>query len=130
MNSIKTELYYTSDHDWIEFQGSVAYVGVCSFKLTGFRQIQEIVFSDLSSDLKKGDTIASIRYNDYRIEAKMPVDGKVIEINDKFSEGSFGTLREDAEGDGWLCLIALNSPEDRHGLIPPDQYKFRTNREN
>lgn len=125
MNSTKTEVFYTTDHDWIEFQGSIAYVGVCSFKLTGFRQIQEIVFNDLTRELKQGDCIASIRYNDYRIEARMPVDGKVIQVNDKYLSGSFNALREDAEGDGWLCLIALSSPENRLGLIPPDQYKFR-----
>lgn len=29
-------MYYTRDHEWIDFQGSGAYVGVSNFKLSGW----------------------------------------------------------------------------------------------
>ncbi|SEN98147.1 hypothetical protein SAMN05660816_01801 [Niastella yeongjuensis] len=41
-NTIKRNLYYTNDHEWIDFQGVVAYVGVCRFKLSGFKEIHKI----------------------------------------------------------------------------------------
>ena len=40
------DLYFTKDHEWIDFQGSVAYVGISYFKLIGFKEIQELIFID------------------------------------------------------------------------------------
>ena len=55
-------MYYTSDHEWINFQGTVAYMGVSRFKLPGFRAIQEIIFNDPVSYKKQGDIIAWIKF--------------------------------------------------------------------
>jgi hypothetical protein len=61
----KKDLYYTPDHDWINFQGRVAYVGIGSFKLTGFKKIQQLFFQEPNDFCKQGDIIASIVYHDY-----------------------------------------------------------------
>jgi glycine cleavage system H protein len=47
-NLIKRNIYYTNDHEWIDFQGSVAYIGVCRFKLSGFKEIHMIKFTEIS----------------------------------------------------------------------------------
>ena len=46
--STRKDQYYTKDYEWIDFQGTVAYIGICKFKLIGFKQIQEIRFNDPS----------------------------------------------------------------------------------
>ena len=44
-NPTSADLYYTKDHEWISFQGAVAYTGVCTFKLIGFKEIQQVDFN-------------------------------------------------------------------------------------
>ena len=44
--SVRKELYYTKDDEWIDFHGSVAYVGVCNAKLAGVKQIKKITFKN------------------------------------------------------------------------------------
>lgn len=122
--STRKDLYYTKDDEWIDFHGSVAYAGICSLKLSGFKQIQKITFSKSSLFRKKGDVIATIKYKDFKISAHMPVDGKVLEINEKLVNGNPNILIDCAESSGWIVLIAPSMPHERTDLLLPKQYQM------
>ena len=118
------DLYYTNDHEWIDFQGKVAYVGVCSFKLTGFKQVEQLVVNEPLGFKVKGEVIASIRYKDYCVDACMPVDGKVVQLNDHLLAGNYTLLAEQPENNGWVALIIPSEPKERSHLLSPEQYRF------
>ncbi|MEP7163413.1 MAG: hypothetical protein ABI741_01905 [Ferruginibacter sp.] len=120
----KKDLYYTKDHDWIDFQGTVAYIGICAFKLIGYREIQEIVFNEPSGFKKQGEKIATIRYKDYKIVANMPVDGKILQVNDPIKAGDYGVLLKEPETNGWIALIVPAQPYQRNGLLLPKAYQL------
>jgi len=122
--STTKDQYYTKDHEWIDFQGTVAYVGICKFKLTGFKQIQEIRFNEPSGFKKQGEVIASVKYNDYLIEAHMPVDGKVLQVNEKLVSGNPNILLDCAESTAWIALIVPSLPHERKDLLLPKQYQM------
>jgi len=122
--STNKDLYYTKDHEWIDFQGSVAYVGVCSFKLLGFKEIQQITFNESSGFKRQGEVIATVTYNDYQIEAHMPVDGKVVQVNDTLLAGDKNVLLHHAESSGWIALIVPSQPYERKDLLLPNQYQM------
>lgn len=124
MKSIDNDQYYTKDHEWIHYQGSVAYVGICKFKLTGFKQIQEITFSEPAGFKKQGDIIATIKYNDYLIEAHMPVDGNVLKLNEELVSGNANILLDSAESTAWVALIVPSLPQERKDLLLPIQYQM------
>lgn len=117
------DLYYTNDHEWIDFHGSVAYVGVCGFKLSGFKEIHQIHFNQPSGFKKKGDIIASVMYMDYQIEAHMPVDGLVIQINETLLSGDRNALLQNPENNGWIALIVPSLPCETNDLLLPTQYQ-------
>jgi glycine cleavage system H protein len=116
------DFYYTADHEWINFQGSIAYIGICNFKLLGFKEIHDIRFEDTAGFMKKGELIASITYKDYQIEARMPVDGNVLDRNELLIASS-NTLLNNAESSGWLVRIAPSQPYERKDLLLPVQYQ-------
>jgi len=122
--SAKKDLYYTYDHEWIDFQGTVAYTGVCLFKLLGFKEIHQIRFREASGFKKRGDVIAVLKYNDYTIEAHMPVDGKIIQLNDALLSGNPNQLLQQAENSGWIALIVPSQPYKRKYLLLPKQYQL------
>src|SRR5258708_5552415 len=95
--NFKRDLYYTKDHEWIDFQGTVTYIGICRFKLVGFKEIHQINVNEPSGFRKRGEVIATIVYNDYQVEAHMPVDGKLIQINDMLVSGNPNVLLQDTE---------------------------------
>ena len=118
------DLYFTKDHEWIDFQGSVAYVGISHFKLTGFKEIQQVIFNDLTGFKQKGESIAAIKYNDYQVEVTMPVDGKMVKVNTDLLYGNQNLLLNHAETIGWVALIAPSQPFERNDLLLPKQYQM------
>jgi glycine cleavage system H protein len=122
----KRELYYTNDHEWIDFQGSVAYVGVCGFKLKGIQQIDQLIFAANEGFKEQGEVIATIQYDDYQVPVHMPVNGKVISINDALLSGDRKLLLQQPENNGWVALIVPDQLQERTGLVLPEQYTFTT----
>lgn len=118
------DLYYTNDHEWIAFQGTVAYTGICLFKLLGFKEIHGLHFNDPSGFKKKGEVLARITYNDYEIEAHMPVDGNVIEVNELLLSDKREMLLHYPESNAWLALIVPSQPYERKELLLPKQYQL------
>jgi glycine cleavage system H protein len=121
--STNKDLYYTADYEWIDFRGSIAYTGVCNFKLLGFKEIHQLKLTDSRGFLKRGDLIATIRYNDYQIVACMPVDGKLIELNEMLTPGNYNILLKYAETNAWIAKIIPTQPYERKGLLLPAQYQ-------
>ncbi len=119
----KKDLYYTAQHEWINYQGVIAYVGVCAFKLTGFKEIHSVSFSGNDGFLKQGELIATISYGDYRVEVRMPVDGKLQQVNDELFSNKNILLKE-SEGSGWIALIHPAMPYERRGLLLPKEYQL------
>ena len=102
---VKKDLYYTNDHEWIDFRGTIAHTGICNFKLLGFKAIHQVKFVETSGFKKQGEVIAIITYNDYQVAAHMPVDGKILEVNESFISGNPNLLLQHAEKEGWVALI-------------------------
>lgn len=116
--------YYTTDHEWISFQGAVAYTGICAFKLTGFKKIEQIRLEETGLLLSKGDKLATVHYGDYIIEAQMPVDGRIIEFNETLESGNTDALLRFPESTGWIAKISPARPYEREGLMLPAAYQM------
>jgi glycine cleavage system H protein len=121
---VMRDLYYTCDHEWIDFRGTVAYIGICNFRLLGIKQIKKIVFSKTTGFKNQGEVIAIIHGKDCKVPVHMPADGKIISLND------YKPLVDQSmsENDRWLALIGLAKPYERKGLMQFEQYKLFTRR--
>lgn len=120
---IKRNVFYTRDHEWIDFQGSVAYIGVCRFKLSGFREIHKIEFLQYSDLIKQGEVIGIIQFDDYQIEVHMPVEGKILSINDLLLTSEREVLLQQPENNGWIGLVVPSRLNDMTGLLSSEDYK-------
>jgi glycine cleavage system H lipoate-binding protein len=121
---VKRNLYYTNDHEWIDFQGSVAYVGVCHFKLSGFKEIQQIIFAENSELINQGEVIASVKFDDYLVPVHMPVEGRIISFNDILLTEEKSILLQQPENNGWIALVVPSQLNDMTGLLSLEEYKF------
>jgi glycine cleavage system H protein len=124
--SQKKDIYFTNDHEWIDFQGSVAYMGICSFKLKGIKAIEKIDFAEAGNLFKANDVIGSIYYSEYKIDIHIPVAGRILSFNEALSTGNTDLLLAQPENGGWFALIVPASPHDRKALIMSEQYRMKT----
>jgi len=120
--------YYSTDHEWIDFDETAAYVGVSKFKLTGFKEIDQVIYASTKGLKKKGETIVTLKYQDFQVDVNMPVDGKIIEMNPSIIYNDAHYLFQNAETTCWIAHIAPLNPSERNGLLLPEQYQL--NRQN
>jgi glycine cleavage system H protein len=125
---VMRDLYYTRDHGWIDFQGSVAYIGICNSRLSGIKKSKKIVFSKKGGFLNQGEVIAIFHCSDCRIPVHMPVDGKILNLNDGYPLIDQNILQMQTENDEWLAFIGLAKPYERKGLMQFEQYRLFTKR--
>ena len=118
------DIYYTNDHEWIDFNGKYAYVGVCKFKLTGIGNIKAIEFHAHGGLVKKGQVLATVISDDYNIPVHMPVDGWFVENNRALLLNPSLTSQQ-AGKDGWIALIKPLQPYMAGDLIDSITYKNR-----
>ena len=121
--TVAEQRYFTQDHDWIDFKGAIADIGVSAFKLTGFKAIDKIEFANVSGFMEAGDLIASIYYTDYCIELRMPVAGKIAEINGSLITGDLSPLLQ-CNGACWIARIIPAQLYERKGLVLPEEYRM------
>ena len=123
-SGLKNELFYTHDHEWIDFHDSVAYVGVCAFKLTGLRKIQRVVFESSSDFIKAGGVLATI----FSMEYEITVDAEILTYNEELSGDNRDILLQQPEKNGWMAFIFPSSRAKREHLLLPEQYLLKNKR--
>jgi glycine cleavage system H protein len=116
------DLYYTQNHEWIDFQGSVAYIGISRFKLIPQKSILQVVCIETADLIKKGEPIASIQYADYQILVHMPVDAKIISLNDLLSTANKDEWLHQNEMNSWIALVVPDQLHDKAGLLSVEEY--------
>ena len=121
----RKDLYFTNDHEWIDFQGSVAYIGICSFKLKGIKSIEKIDFVEAGGLLKANEVIGSIYYGEYKINIHIPVTGKIVSFNEALSTGNKDLLLAQPENAGWFAIIVPALPYDKTGLLLLEEYRLK-----
>jgi glycine cleavage system H protein len=125
-NKNKRDLYFTDDHEWIDFQGSVAYTGICTFKLKGIKSIERIDFAEAGGLYGANEIIGCLYYAEYKIDIHMPVAGRILSFNDSLLAGHKELLLEQPENAGWFALIVPALPYDRQGLVISEKYQMKT----
>jgi len=109
-------LYYTDDYEWVESLDGIAYTGICKFKLTGFKVIEEIKLIATTGYTKKADVLATFRYADFLIVAHMPVDGYILRFNEELIKGNNHFFLSDPQGKGWIAEFVAANRQDDYGL--------------
>lgn len=114
-------LLYTKDHEWIKVEGNKAYVGVADYAQA---QLGDIVYVELPSvddEIEKEEAFAAVESVKAAADIYMPVDGKVIEINEAL-EDEPNLLNEDPY-ENWMIMIELSDISQLDDLMNTEEYE-------
>src|SRR4030088_5753 len=112
---------YTKTHEWITIDGKTATVGITDFAQA---QLGDVVFLELPTTGRKvpaqegSGVIESVKAAS---DLYSPVEGKIIEVNDKLSSKP-ELVNSDPYGEGWILKLEVNGdlPGD---LLSEENYK-------
>lgn len=117
-------IHFTKDHAWIDVNGTVGFVGVSHFKLSGLQKIDAIRWTRSNGTLMKGTLVASIHAGDEIIPIHAPLNCKFLGPNAKLKQNP-NIILESPQDQGWLFFVQplkfLNS--DKAELLAPEEYQ-------
>ena len=122
MADVPGDLHYTSDHEWIRFDGDTATLGITDYAQDALGDIVFVALPAVGRRVGPGESFAEIESTKSVNDVYAPVAGEVAEINDDLG-GSPEAINADPYGRGWICRLRVDDPSSRDGLMSADEYR-------
>jgi glycine cleavage system H protein len=113
---------YTEDHEYIKLDGDIGIVGITHFAQDKLGDLVYVEQPKVGRALKQGDDAAIIESVKAAAEAKAPVDGEVIEVNQAIVDDP-SLVNSDPENAGWFFKIKIANKAQFDALHDEAAYK-------
>lgn len=120
MNVLKN-LYYTEDHEWLKINGNEAYVGITDFAQEQLGDIVYVELPEVDDELDKDDVFSAIESVKAASDIYMPVDGKILEVNEELLDAP-ELINTDAY-ENWIVKIELTDEAQLEELLTSEEYE-------
>lgn len=120
--NIPSNLKYTKEHEWIRFEGDVAYVGITDYAQS---ELGEIVFVDvdcIGEVIGQNEVFGSVEAVKTVSDLNMPVTGEVLEFNDELNDKP-ELVNNDPYGQGWMIKIKVENQDEIENLLDAEGYQ-------
>ncbi|MFX0006053.1 MAG: glycine cleavage system protein GcvH [Promethearchaeota archaeon] len=121
-HKLPNNLKYTSTHEWIKLEDSIAIVGITDFAQ---HQLGDIVFVELPEIgmvFEKGSNAAEIESVKAVGDLIMPLSGEIIAINDNIANNP-ELVNSSPYEKGWMIKIKFSHPSEIDELLSNEEYK-------
>jgi glycine cleavage system H protein len=118
--TVPEELQYTTEHEWVAIEGSVATVGITEHAAEALGDVVYVTPPASGAKVTAGEPCGEIESTKSVSDLFSPVDGEVTEVNADIEEDP-GQVNTDPYGAGWLFKVRLDgdAPGD---LLSAEQY--------
>lgn len=122
MSTIRDDLKYTQDHEWIIADGNIGTVGVTDFAQESLGDVTFVELPSVGTQVKKGDAFGVVESVKAASDLYIPVSGTIVEVNESLDD-SPDLVNSSPYDDGWLIKIELDEPSQVDELMSPTTYK-------
>lgn len=117
--SIPAHLQYTSEHEWIRVEGSVAVVGITQYAADALGDIVYVDLPKAGTTISAGSIVGEAESTKSVGELFAPVSGDIVEANQAVID-SPELVNSDPYGAGWLFSVEFSSIGD---VMSADDYE-------
>ena len=113
--------YYSEEHQWVEVEGGKARIGITKFAADELGELSYVELPSVGSVFKQGDALCVVESVKAASDVFMPIGGKVVEVNTNL-EKKPELVNEDAEGEGWICVVTDVDEAELSKLMDEEKY--------
>ena len=117
-----TELRYSTDHEWVRVEESLVRIGITDFAQDALGDVVYVELPEVGVQDAKRASFAEVESTKSVSDIFAPVSGEIAEVNDAL-EDQPELVNEDPYGDGWICIIQVNSLDELDALMDADGYR-------
>ena len=118
---VPADLRYSSDHEWVRLEGSLARVGITDYAQDALGDVVYVQLPEPGSTVASGGALGEVESTKSVSEIYAPVPGTVTEVNSAL-EDTPELVNSDPYGEGWMVLIELGDPSAVDQLLDADGY--------
>ena len=126
MSEIPPDLYYTSEHEWVQRVGDdTVRVGITDFAQSSLGDVVFVQLPDAGADVTAGESFGEVESTKSVSDLYSPLTAKVVAVNGDL-EGSPQLVNSDPYGEGWLIELRADAEsleEGLRGLLDADGYQ-------
>jgi len=115
------EKKFTKEHEWVEKSDQIIIVGITEFAQDQLGDIVSIELPQVASSFKQNDVMVIIDSVKASSDIYCPMDGEIIEINEKLLEKP-ELINQSPYEEGWIVKIKPSNPEQIDSLLSKEQY--------
>lgn len=114
-------LLYTKEHEWVKVSGGKAYIGITDFAQHSLGDIVFVELPEVDSELSEGDTFGVVESVKAASDVFMPIDGKILEVNEAIVDEP-ALINEDAY-ENWMMLVEVSDKAQLDTLMTAEEYE-------
>ena len=118
----QTELRYSTDHEWVRVEESLVRIGITDFAQDALGDVVYVELPEVGAQVAQNASFAEVESTKSVSDIFAPVSGEIAEVNDAL-EDQPELVNEDPYGDGWICIIQVNSLDELDALMDADGYR-------
>jgi len=115
-----SEMKFTKEHEWIE-KKDLMIVGITEFAQDQLGDVVSIELPVIGSTFKQNETMAIIDSVKASSDIYCPIDGEIVEINEKLLEHP-ELINQSPNDEGWIVKIKPSNPQQFDSLLSKEQY--------
>ena len=120
--NIPENLKYTKDHEWLNIDGDLAFIGITDYAQQELGDIVFIEVETVGETLDKDEAFGTIEAVKTVSDMFMPVSGEVLEYNEELSSTP-EIINKDPYDLGWVVKIRIADLSELDELLDAAQYK-------
>ena len=116
------EKKFSKDHEWVSVETEIATVGITNHAQESLGDIVFVDLPEINKEVKTGDDVSVIESVKAASDIYSPVDGKIIEVNEKLSDEA-QLINREPETEGWIFKIKLSDSSQLQNLMTLSEYE-------
>ncbi|TDX44467.1 glycine cleavage system H protein [Halanaerobium congolense] len=119
--SVKDDLYYSEDHEWIREEEEYLLIGITDFAQEELGDIVFVELPEVDEEFDKDDSFGVLESVKAVSDTFIPISGRVIEVNEDLIDNP-ELINDDPYGDGWLIKVDPADDSELDELLSAEEY--------
>lgn len=119
--SVKKDLYYSKDHEWLKVEEDYLIIGVTDFAQEELGDIVFVELPEVDEEFNKDDSFGVLESVKAVSDTFIPVSGRIIEVNEDLIDNP-ELINEDPYGEGWLIKVDPDDDSELDELLTAEEY--------
>lgn len=118
----RPRINFTLNHEWIDVNGSVGFVGISAFRLKDIENIINVKWFNPKGIIDRGTVVAEIHTTNEIIPILAPIPCKYLGQNQQLS-GNLNLILESPQDKGWIFFVTPLKFHNQEPLLSPENYQ-------